>query len=247
VRIVKSFTASTGTLTVDRAYSGATIPDSKSFELHGVLAPIAASLTELSWTTVINDALKRIFVEDEFTITPTANATRHEVTTANAWLTEAFQVRQVGYLSSTEVRAEEDPYEGRTVYGYAEKIKNLVYLNHRGRTFSTNETVYVKAIRSAYDLVQAAGGGAFGAQSGLSLETDVAIPSVERVGYAALVGLAKRQGMSLAQETKTRIKEQQKEWATQFTFYSQKEGMDLPELTFRLPLRIGSYHHSGGH
>lgn len=248
VRRVASFAASTGTLTVDRVYSGASVPDGKAFELHGVARPFNDDLTEtVTWTDIINDALKRIMLPWEITVTVVADATRHDLTTGNTWLTEVEQVRQVGYLSSTETRANVDPYR-RRVAGYAEKLGNIVYLNHSPATFTaTTTTLYVKTLRSAYDLVQAAGSGAFGAQSALALETDVAIPSVERVGYGALVNLAKRQGMNFAEETETRIKKQQKEWAEQFSLYSRREGGQLPELTFRPVVEMGSYRHWGGH
>ena len=136
IRVVKTYTASSGTLTVERIYSSSSIPNSKTFELHGLVKPVSDTLTEPNWTTIINDGLKRLMVEVEITHTPVADAHRHDLTTGNTWLTDPKWVRQVGYLDTTEVRAEVDPYE-RRVPGWPEKLSNIVYINHPHRTFAS--------------------------------------------------------------------------------------------------------------
>lgn len=173
VRVNTTYAPTTGTITVDAAVSGATVYNSKAIELHGFLDPTTGTKgSGFGWTDAINEALKRIMIETEFTVTPTANAVRHDLQTANTWLTEPEWVRDVGVMTSSEVRAEVDPYKHRHVRGRPERISGVVYYNH-GRSFGSNETIYVKALRPAYTLC-AATGGAYGTQAtGLSAETDI--------------------------------------------------------------------------
>jgi hypothetical protein len=246
VRVVSGFTALTGTLAVDRAYSLSSVPDGKTFELHGVLRPFGDDLVEtLDWTTAINDALKRCFVEWEFTVTPTERATRHDVSTANTWLTNPDWIKQVGVLGTNESRAEVDPYRTRAVRGESERQGSVVYLNHAPRTFSANEVIYVKAIRPAYSLCRAAG-GTFGDQNGLSAETDEAPASVEWVAYAALEELGRRQPMLLAGAAEPDVAKRRKEWAALFSYYARKETGQLPELTFRPMLNVAVMRNTRG-
>lgn len=161
---------------MDQAVSGSTVYNSKAYELHGFLDPTTGIMgAGWGWTDAINEALKRIMYQVEFTVTPTALAARHDLTTGNSWLTEPEWVRDVGKLTTSETRAQVDPYKHRHVRGYPERFSNLVYYNHSPRTFASNETMYVKALRPAYTLC-AATGGTYGDQNGLSAETDIAIP-----------------------------------------------------------------------
>ena len=186
VRIVTTYAPSTGTLTVDAVVSSATIYNSKTYELHGFLDPTTGTRgAGVGWTDMINEALKRIMIEEEFTLTPTALQTRHDLTTGQTWLTEPEWVRDVGVLTSSEVRAEVDPYKHRHVRGFPERVNSLVYYVHEPRSFASNETVYVKALKPAYYLCAAAG-GAYGTQSGLTLEADIAIPERNLVAWGAI-------------------------------------------------------------
>lgn len=187
VRVSTTYTPSTGTITVDAAVSGSTVYNSKAIELHGFLDPTTGTKGEgFGWTTAINEALKRIMIETEFTITPTANAIRHDLsTTVATWLTEPEWVRDVGVMTSSEVRAEVDPYKHRHVRGRPERISGVVYYNH-GRSFGSNETIYVKALRPAYTLC-AATGAAYGTQAtGLSAETDIEPVEASLVAWGAI-------------------------------------------------------------
>lgn len=230
-RVVETYTPSTGTLTVDLAWSAVTVPGAAAggvaYELHGMF-----DVDELH--AHINDGLKRCFLVVEITITPTANATRHDITTANTWLTKLEWVRQVGWLLSNEVRAETDPYQNRRVAGFAEKIGGTVYLNHAGRSFASNETIYVKCIKPAYYHCKASA-GAFGDQSGLSLETDEAVPSVEWVAAAALMQAARRELVNPNPDAKSLWRERMGDWVQIYNKYRQAE-FELPGLTLvRVP------------
>lgn len=238
VRVVTTGPSTTGTITVDRVFSSATAANTQPFELHGMARPFADDLTEtFDWTTLINDGLKRCFVEVEFTHTPVANQTRHDLTTLNAWLTEPSWVRDVGVLQSGEDRDEVDPYS-RRVRGHAEKLSNLVYLTHRGRAFNSTETIYVKAIKPAYYHC-AATAGALGSQSGLALETDIAEPALEWVAFAALVELARRSSVPIAGDSRKVIAANEKRWADLYSYYTEKYTAGLPPLKFTEKLMVG--------
>lgn len=239
VRVVASSTASTGTITVDRVFSGATVANSKTFELHGMARPFADDLTEtMDWTQLINDGLKRCFLPVEFTITPTANQNRHSLTGSQSWLTNENWVREVGYLVSGEDRNNVDPYGNRRIFGKPEKLSNLVYAVHRGRTFGTNETIYVRAIKPAYYHCRATG-GTFGEQSGLALEADEAEVQIEWAAYAALTEMARRAGVVVAQEAKDRIRDNERRWASLFSYYDRLHSRSLPDMKMYEPLMVG--------
>lgn len=237
VRVVTTGPSTTGTITVDRVFSGASIADSKAFELHGMVRPFDDDLTEtVDWTQLINDGLKRCFVEVEFTHTPVANQTRHDLTTLNTWLTNPMWIREVGVLQTSETRAEVDPYRNRRVRGHAQKMSSIVYIEHPGRTFTSTETIYVKAIKPAYYHCAAAA-GAYGSQTGLALEADIAEPRLEWVAYAALVEFARRMlGPADAQDD---IRRKEKRWADLYSYYTKQETKDLPSLKFSEKLMVG--------
>ena len=186
IRVVKTYAPSTGTLTVDAVVSAATIYNSKTYELHGFLDPTTGTRgSGFGWTDMINEALKRIMIGVEFTLAPTADAERHDLTTGQSWLTEPEWVRDVGYLLTGETRANVDPYRHRHIRGLPERLNSLVYFTHPGRTFASNETMYVKCLRTAYSLCRASG-GAYGDQNGVSAETDEAIPDRLLVAWGAI-------------------------------------------------------------
>lgn len=178
VRTVDSYEPSSGTLVPSLTWSNA--PTGEAVEL-SVMNPDDVHL----W---INRALKRMLVQVEFTVTPTANAVRHNLTATASWLTDPDWVYQVGYLVSGEVRDEVDPYmDARIVRGEVRKISGAVYLEHTGRSFTSTETLYVLALRPASTYCKAAGGTYGDLTSGLTAETDEAIPEPEWVKYGAIV------------------------------------------------------------
>lgn len=237
VRVVASYAASTGIVTVDRAVSAAGVYNSKVFELHGAVRPFADDLTEiLDWTIAINDALKRCYVEAEFTVTPTAQATRHSLTAGQAWLTEPRWVKQVGSLITGETRANQDPYRHREPRWEAYAQANVVYLYSPNRTYNSNETIYVRCAKPAYYNCRASG-GVFGDQSGLALETDEAEPSVEYAGFGALVEVARRSTQMLSRESMERALSQEQRWAALFANYA---GLAMGSIPLRniQPMRV---------
>lgn len=232
VRVVSSYTPSgTGTLTVDRGYSGSTVPDSKVLELHGLCLPFSDDITEFSWTTAINEALKRIWVPVEFTITPTASAIRHTLA-SQTWIMGRDQVLQVGWLTSSETRANQDPFLERRVKGDVEQDGATLYLRHPSRTFASNETIYVKALKRAYDHCKASG-GSYGDQSGLSADSDEAMAPLEVVRWGALVEVAENVRSDLAEGGADHIAKRQNTWAGRWITAQQHYLGSLPPRTFR--------------
>lgn len=239
LRTVSTYAPGTGTLTVDRAWSAVAIPRNVAFELHGIVAPVAGP--GINWQNLINEALKRCMVVVEFTVTPTANANRHDLTTGQSWLTDPNWVRQVGWLTTSEARAEVDPYDGRQVNGFPEKLSSDVYLVHKSRTFVSTEVIYVKAIKPAYDHCRASGSGAYGDQSGITAEAHQAEPNDLWVAYGALVALCERfRGMDQATipEKLRPLIARQTEWAAAFSDLTRKN-FQLPPRTLRNVRRWG--------
>lgn len=179
VRSVATYTPSTGTFAVDRNYTNTPV-STDQYELHGLIEP---------WTLMldlVNQALKRILLPFEFTLTISSTTAKRQSLAGQTWLTDRRWVRQVGLLESGETRADTDPYETRAVHGEVVRDGATLYLFHPRRSFSTTTTLYVKAMRSAYTLCRASGAGAYGDQSGLSAEAHQAIPVEEWVAAAAV-------------------------------------------------------------
>jgi hypothetical protein len=204
---------------VDLAYSASSIPNSAVYELHGVVEPIT------TWQYLINQALKRCFVVVEFTLTPTADQTRHDLTTGQTWLTNHLWVRQAGYLTTGETRANVDPYRHRRISAYTEKVSNLVYLVHPNRSFTSSETLYIKAIKRGYDHCRASGSGAYGDQAGLSAEAHQAEPLAEWVAYAALVELGEQLDNlgGVNKDARDMVKAKRAEWRDRYAEYRARE------------------------
>ncbi len=215
VRIVSSYTAASGLVNIDRDLSGASVADSKVVELHGVLTPFCDDLTIYSWTDAVNDALKRLWLPVEFTITPTANAIRHTLA-STTWITSENQVLDVGWLTTGETRAGSDPYKNRGIWGEVERDGGTLYLNTSPRTFSTSETIYVRAAKRAYDHCKPTA-GAFGDQAGLALETDEAVPQTEAIMWGACVAAARNLRNELNDAAADHISAHQAEWARMWT------------------------------
>lgn len=220
LRTVSSYAPATsttvGTLTTDgRVYSGASVPNSKVVELHGLFPPFSDDLTVYSWSDAINDALKRIWIPVEFTISPTADAIRHSLASIT-WVLSEHQILDVGYLGSGETRANVDPYERRPVWGDVERDGATLYLHHPGRAFQTTDTIYVRAAKRVYDHCKASG-GAYGDQSGLALEADEAPVSDDIVKWGACVEVARNLRNDLTDAAADHLLSHQAEWARKWT------------------------------
>lgn len=219
--------SSSGVVTVDRGLSATAVWNSKTIEFHGVVKLLA------EWDRLLTDTLKRIGTTVEFTVTPVTDAQRHSLTSAASWLTQPQWVREVGFLGTGEVRAEVNPYGGRTLRGETERLTDTVYLTHPGQTFtSTDTTLYVKAWRPYYTLCKPSA-GAYGDQSGLSADTDEAIPPVEWVGLTMLCLWAERELESLGGNERKNLEDRQLRWATRATEQREMYGGELPPRSFR--------------
>jgi hypothetical protein len=89
-------------------------------------------------------------LEAEVTLTPTALSTVHSLTTVAPWLEKKSWVRSVGYLGVNDIRTHLDPFN-RVVRGEAFESSGNLYINHYPRTFLATDTVYVKAMKPAYN------------------------------------------------------------------------------------------------
>lgn len=235
LRTVSSYAPATsttvGTLTTDgRVYSSAGVPNSKVTELHGLLPPFSDDLTQFSWSDAINEALKRIYLVVEFTITPTANAIRHTLA-SQTWVTSDDQILDVGYLLTGEVRAATDPYRYRPIYGEIEQDGGTLYLLHDPLTFASNQTIYLRGAKRAYDHCKPTA-GAYGDQSGLSLETDEAPVPLEVICWGACVEAARNLRNELTDAAKDHIQAHQAEWARLYTDARRKSIPRLPPVRF---------------
>lgn len=238
-RIIASFAPSTGTITVDRAWSASTVPDSAVYEIHGVVEPI----TDLQ--ACVNQALKRILLVDEFTVTPTANAIRHDLTTANAWLTDPLWIRQVGYLVSGESRAEVDPFRNRAVRGYPSVEAGIVYLNHGPRTFAANETIYVRCLRPAYSNCRTSSGDAYGTQTtGLTAEAHETEVEAEAVVAGAINHALRRNLLAVDPESNGRllatVKQSAALWSRWCRIYDSRARVDGKSTFAPVPIPFGA-------
>lgn len=191
-RIVATANTTSGQFTPDLVWTNA--PDNETVEFHGLIPPVSDGVTDLH--ALINEALKTIDLIVEVTGTPTADAQRHSLGTIASWADRPAQVYEVGYLGASEDRDEVDPFR-RPVRGTVEIDGNVVYLNHPGRTFRTDDTLWVRMTKPAYRHCTASG-GAFGSQSGLALETDECPAATEWVTAATLVQAWLRLGTVLA-------------------------------------------------
>lgn len=182
-RLVTNYDPTNGYLDPDQDW--AADPDGladRTFEITGLFS--GPDLNAL-----VNEGLKRCFVEVEVTLAVlSTQTTRHDLTAAAPWLTVPDWVYQVGELAAGESRTQTDPFRrvrrGRVVHEGA-----TVYLEGWG--FPTTSTVYVRAIKPAYAHCRPAA-GTFGAQSGLALETDEAPVDPAWVAWAAVLAAADR-------------------------------------------------------
>lgn len=184
-RVVATATTSTGLFSPDAPWTAAPYAGAggETVEFHGLVPPVVDGVNDLH--ALINEALKTILLVVEVTVTPTADAQRHALGGAAPWLTEPAFVYEVGVLAAHEDREAVDPFR-RPVRGSAEVDGGGVYLNHPGRTFRPDDTLWLRVLKPAYFHCRAAG-GTFGDQAGLAFETDEAVPQTEWVTAATLV------------------------------------------------------------
>ena len=238
-RTVTTYAPSTGTITVERAWSGSSIADSAVYEMHGAIEP---------WTDLplcINDALKRLMLVVEITVTPTADAIRHDLTTANTWLTDPRWVRQVGYLVTGETRATVDPFRNRKVRGYASRDSGVVYLNHEPTTFASNVTLYVRCLKPAYFHCRTDSNASYGSvTTGLSAEANETEVEKEAVGAGAIVCALNRNLLMIPKDENSQLLETldraRRRWSDWCHIYDPR-GREDGRLTFRRnPISAGA-------
>lgn len=167
VRIVKTYTPSGGIMAPDTVWTNAPA-NGEAYELHGVLEPQTQLLD------LINEALKRCGVVVEFTIQPSSTTAQRESLANYPWILQPGWVRKVGRLVAGEARSDRDPYL-RAVRGDVTYDGGTLYLNHEGSVYNTTDTLYVTAIKRAYDhcgattAVSAPGAGSAAAAAGSGL------------------------------------------------------------------------------
>lgn len=232
MRMVKTYTGSGGQLAVDTAY-GTKPSASDPYELHGLWPPIGNENN--SWLTLINDGLKMIYLPIEISLNPTSTTdTRISLAAYSGWLTDEFQVRKGGVLSSGQSRSVNDPY---LVYpllnANCETDSPTVYLNHYPRTFALTDTIYLQCLQPVYYAIQAAGVGPY-SQVGMALETDVApIDSAEVGAYAALVQAWQRDSVLMDTSVQGRLVNTLQQAVAQFNAAAPDYDMRCPLLLKR--------------
>lgn len=221
VRLVDTYTPSTGTFTIDNPYANA--PTTEAYEIHTVIEPLTAM------TNLINEGLKRCMLETEIAATPTALDTVHCMTTIAAWLEKKHWVRQVGYLGVNDDRAKIDPYS-RLIRGEAYEADGTVYLNHYPHAFLATDVLYIRAMKPAYAAVTNSGGTA--QATGMVLEADKVPANLEWAGWATVVEAWRRYGQILETGAKTRMMPNRMEAAQMFSTKNM-DNCRWPILTFR--------------
>ena len=124
LRVVASFAASTGTLTVDRVVSGATVYNSLAYELH----PLVEPQTDL--LDLVNQALKETYVVYDFSFAPAANNRRQDLTANASWLLNPQWVRSVYHLGT-------DGEQQQTITESGSPGGGTFALSYRGNTTGT--------------------------------------------------------------------------------------------------------------
>jgi len=237
-RIVKLYTPSGGVLTPDLNWTNAPSA-AETYELHGRLDP-------LKLNSILNEALKELMVEAEFTLTPVLGQTRHSLATVAPWLTNPKWVRQVGFLKTSDDENKIDPYKLRVVRGEAVKISGQVYLSHPYVAFDpSTDVVYVKCLAPAYYQCRTTSSGTFGERSGLAADTYEAPLSIDRLASAALVLAWRRYSQVLEPTANGRLindLNQAVAWKSELS----DRDLEIPELTFLpMPPRFGPLQHGG--
>ncbi len=225
VRRVAVYDPIAGTLTPDLAWTNAPAA-AEVYELHGTIEP----LTDMA--NLINTALLRCYVEQETTLTPVVLQSRHSLAT-KTWIDAEWKVRAVGVLGPNLSRELHNPYLERPVRGTVVNDGGTWYLVHPGYSFQTTDTLYVQTISDGWHQC-AATGGAYGTQSGLSLETDISPIAVTWLTPAVLMEFYIRTANIIDRQSNQRLGVDQSQIAARFTSERVKY-FTLPTLRF-LPL-----------
>jgi hypothetical protein len=136
-------------------------------------------------TRLINEGLRHCWVVVEVACIPTILTSRHDLSGVAPWLIDTGNVLQVGLLANGEDRNLQDPFE-RRIFGQVERDGGTFYLNTGHQTFNDGDLIYLRCLKRSYDHCRASG-GVWGAQAGLSLETDEAPITAGWGAAAALV------------------------------------------------------------
>jgi hypothetical protein len=178
------------------------------YELLGIMEPLKIH-------ECINAALKEMPVPDDVTFTPTADYRRFDLSTTIAtWLDDENMIRAVGYLTTDDDADEVDPYD-KPFRGDVRRVGSKLYL-FSDVTFDGTETVYLKVLKPAYYHCRVAA-GTWGAQSGLALETDEAVPNVEWLAWGAVYEAWSRYSRVLDQAGSALLLRDKAEAVTEFT------------------------------
>lgn len=180
VRIIadNGYTPASGLLVPDSDWTVAVSPG-EVYEIHGSCDP---------WNDlndIINQALRRCYLNVEVVIVPTPESIWHGFNTAAPWLQAAHHVRQMGYLRSGELRVNTDPYR-RSFRGDVYENEGSIIVEHPHYRFASGDLLFAKCLKSAYHSC-APSAGSFGSQAGLSLDTDIAPVALEWLRAATLV------------------------------------------------------------
>jgi hypothetical protein len=181
IRVVKAYTPATGMFDNDNPWTNAAYTGGvgEAVELIGIGIEPLTDMTKL-----VNDALLLCPTMTEFTLTPVADATRHALTTTQTWLTKEEWVYEVGTLTTTDVRAETNPYETNPIQADVVKLDGVVYLDHPGRTFGDTTIIYVKVAKPSYYHCRTTSAGTYGERTGLAAEAHEGEPDPDWVGAA---------------------------------------------------------------
>jgi hypothetical protein len=181
---------------------------------------------------LINDGLKQCWMVVEVVCVPTSLKSRHNLSVVAPWLQDPTDVLQVGYLKAYDDRDLSDPYEN-VVRGTVDRDGGDMYLNTGTTSFLTDDVLYLRVLKRAYDHCRPSG-GVFGSQTGLVLETDEAPVERDWCAAAALVVAWRRFAHLLEPQANQRLIRDQASAAAWFTDRCREHfTAPLPQRTLR--------------
>ncbi|HYW88601.1 MAG TPA: hypothetical protein VFB50_12575, partial [Chloroflexota bacterium] len=121
---------------------------------------------------LINDGLKQCWLVVDVVCTALEGVTRHDLRDVAPWLQDPNHVRQAGLLPYGMDPWLQDPFAD-IVYGTVERDGATMIFNSGSRTFNPGDQIWLRCYKRAYDHCRV-GGGTYGEQSGLYLESDEA-------------------------------------------------------------------------
>ncbi|HEY9375601.1 MAG TPA: hypothetical protein VIQ02_00720 [Jiangellaceae bacterium] len=187
---------------------------------------------------LINDGLKQCWLIVEVVALPAEHTSRHDLSAVAPWLQDSTDVLQVGVLTTSDNRNFSDPYR-HPVYGQVEQDGGGFYFNTGSRSFNTNEILYLRCLKRAYDHCRAAG-GVYGDKRGLELEDDEASPDADWVASSALVIAWRRYAHMLEPLANQRLIRDQAAAAAWFSDRTREHfSAPLPARSFKPRRRFG--------